>query len=126
MYLSTRTGLEFFNPVERLRTLIPITVGVLAFGGLVMGPVVQKYAFDAFWTGWPFGHDLTDNKTFLALLGWVVAWVMMKKGKNARGWALGAAILMFVVYMIPHSVLGSEIDYKAADTAVHSTNQEHK
>jgi hypothetical protein len=120
MFLSTRTGLEFFNPDEKLRRLIPLTIGFLAVGGLILGPIVQKFAFDAYWTGWPFGHDLTDNKTILALLGWLAAYAALRRGKNGRVWALGAAILMFVVYMIPHSVLGSELDYKSLDNQSHT------
>ncbi len=111
MLLSTRTGLEFFNPNPRLKRLIYWTLGFLAFGGLVMGPIVQKYAFDAYWTGWPFGTDLTDNKTFAGLLGWVAAAVALRRGWNAKRWALGASIFLFVIYLIPHSVLGSELDY---------------
>jgi len=111
MLLSTRTGLEYFNPTPRMKTLIYWTIGFLAFGGLVMGPIVQKYAFDAYWTGWPFGTDLTDNKTFLALLGWLAAAGALHRARNPQRWALGAAIFLIVVYMIPHSVLGSELDY---------------
>lgn len=112
MLLSTRSGLEFFNPNPRLKRLIYWTVGFLAFGGLVMGPIVQKYAFDAYWTGWPFGADLTDNKTFLGLLGWIAAAIALRRARNPKAWALGAAIFLFVIYLIPHSVLGSEIDYR--------------
>jgi hypothetical protein len=112
MFLSTRTGLEFFNPNPRFRSLIYWTIGFLAFGGLVMGPIVQKYAFDAYWTGWPFGTDLTDNKTFLGLLGWIAAAVALKRGRTPRVWALGASIFLFIIYLIPHSVLGSELDYR--------------
>ena len=39
-------------------TLSRITFGFLVVGGLILGPIVQKYAFDAFWTGWPLGEDL--------------------------------------------------------------------
>ncbi len=122
MFLSTRTGLEFFNPQHQLARLIPLTIVFLAVGGLVLGPIVQKYAFDAYWTGWPFGHDLTDNKTILALLGWVAASIALRKGWNGRAWAFGAALLMFAVYMIPHSVLGSELDYKAIDKQTQTTH----
>ena len=115
MLLSTRTGLEFFNPRPNLGRLIPWTIGLLAVGGLVLGPIVQKYAFDAYWTGWPFGHDLTDNKTLVAILGWVGAFWALKREKRPRAWALGAALLVLAVYMIPHSVLGSELDYKKMD-----------
>jgi uncharacterized Ntn-hydrolase superfamily protein len=115
MLLSTRAGLEFFSPAPRFRALTWWTIGVMALGGLFLGPVVQKYAFDAFWTGWPFGHDLTDNKTFVAFLAWVVAAVALVKARSPRWWILGAAIVTFVIFLIPHSVLGSELDYEAMD-----------
>lgn len=84
---------------------------VLAFGGLFLGPLVQKFAFDAYWTGWPFGHDLTDNKTIFTILIWVIAvWKMKKSGAN-KWWVLAAALVQLTVYLIPHSAFGSEIDY---------------
>jgi hypothetical protein len=55
--------------------------------------------------------DMTDNKTLIAGLGWIVAVVMLRRNHNARGWAIAAAIILLAVYMVPHSVLGSEIDY---------------
>ncbi|MGA9120517.1 MAG: hypothetical protein WB699_14230 [Bacteroidota bacterium] len=116
MLLSTRAGLEWFHQTPRFRPLILATIVLLGVGGIVLGPIVQKYAFDAYWTGWPFGHDLTDNKTIFALLCWVAALVAMKKSRSPRAWALGAAIVTFLVFMIPHSVLGSELDYNKLDT----------
>ena len=111
MLLSTRTGLEFFNKEAKLKRLMFWTLCFLAVGGLVLGPVVQKYAFGAFWTGWPLGTDLTDNKTAAALIGWIIAAVAIYKFRNPKAWALGAAVLTVVVYLIPHSLLGSELDY---------------
>ena len=32
-------------------------------------------------------------------------------GRDGRGWILFAAIVMLVIYLIPHSLLGSELDY---------------
>ena len=43
------------------RTLVFITFGLIGVGGFLLGPAVQKMAFDAWWTGIPFGHDLTDH-----------------------------------------------------------------
>ncbi|MBI4877207.1 MAG: hypothetical protein HY822_21445, partial [Acidobacteria bacterium] len=87
------------------------TVGFLLVGGMILGPVVQKYAFDAFWTGWPFGHDLTDNKTAVAFVAWVGAWVASARSRNPRRWMVFAALVTLAVFLIPHSVLGSELDY---------------
>jgi hypothetical protein len=83
---------------------------------MILGPLVQKYAFGALWTGFPFGYDLTDNKTLIAFLGWIAAWIAGRKGKPARGWVLGASILLLVVYLIPHSLFGSELDYSKINT----------
>jgi hypothetical protein len=80
-------------------------------GGFILGPLVQKFAFGVFWSGVPLGFDLTDNKTFIAMAGWLVALFLMRKGRPARAGVVAAAVLLLVVYSIPHSVLGSELDY---------------
>jgi hypothetical protein len=90
----------------------------LLFGGLFLGPVMQKFAFGAYWTGWPmqgifkFG-DMTDNKTAVAFIFWILALYKLWKNPEKRGWALLAAVVLFLVYMIPHSMMGSEIDHTA-------------
>jgi hypothetical protein len=93
-----------------------VTVVLIGLGGLVLGPIVQKYAFGAYWTGWPFGGDLTDNKTLAMWLGWVVAvWVLSRRpspGDRVARWTVAAAAaLMIVVYLVPHSLRGSQLDY---------------
>jgi hypothetical protein len=80
---------------------------LLILGGLVFGPIMQKYAFDAYWTGWPFGGDLTDNKTAVAALAWLCAALALSRSKRPVVWALAAAIIVLVVFLIPHSLLGS-------------------
>jgi len=88
----------------------------ITLGGLVLGPIVQKYAFQAFWTGWPKGGDLTDNKTAVMWLVWVVALFVLARRKDpadrtARASVVLAALVMIVVYVIPHSLRGSQLDY---------------
>jgi uncharacterized membrane protein len=75
---------------------------------------MQEYAFGALWTGWPFGHDLTDNKTLVSLIIWIIALFVLRKNRENRIWPVIAFVVMLAVYMIPHSVLGSEIDYTKA------------
>lgn len=115
MLCSTRTGLEFFNKEPNYKNLTYWTFGFLVLGGMIFGPIMQKYAFGEFWTGIPFGIDLTDNKTLIAVIGWIVALVAIRKSPNPKRWIIFASVLMFVIYLIPHSVLGSELDYKALD-----------
>lgn len=111
MMFSTRAGMEAIIKGKNLVNYSLWTVILFAFAGMFLGPVVQKYAFDAYWTGWPFGTDLTDNKTLAALVLWVVAYFQVRKSPNKWGWVLAASVLLFVVYLIPHSMFGSEIDY---------------
>lgn len=115
MMLSNRTGLEIFNNGKNVRKLTYWTIGSLILGGFIFGPLTQEYAFGELWTGFPFGHDLTDNKTLIALIGWLVALYMYGKSKAPKLWAFLASILLLVVYLIPHSVLGSELDYNKLD-----------
>ena len=115
MLFSTRTGLEFFNKVPKYKKLVYWTFGLLILGGMIFGPIMQKYAFGEFWTGIPFGIDLTDNKTLIAVIGWIIALIAMKRSVNPKRWIIFASVLMFIVYLIPHSVLGSELDYNEMD-----------
>jgi len=111
MLFSTRAGIEALDLKSNPRKYALWATGLLLVGGLVFGPLVQKFAFGDFWTGVPFGYDLTDNKTLIAMIGWIVAVIAGRGGRPARWWVLGASILLMAVYLIPHSLLGSELDY---------------
>ncbi len=116
MLFANRAGIEALAKHERQFRYALITMITLGLGGLLMGPIVQKYAFGAYWTGWPFGHDLTDNKSAVAFIMWAVAiWRLKKTPKTAWRWVLVAAVVQLAVYLIPHSVLGSELDFTAIE-----------
>ena len=115
MLLSTRTGLEYFNQGKKYKSLTLLTFIFMIVGGFVLGPIVQYYAFGAFWTGFPFGHDLTDNKVLIGFIGWLLALIALYKFKNPNRWIIFAAILMFIIFLIPHSLLGSELNYNDPD-----------
>ncbi len=116
MLLSTRTGLEYFNEGKKFKPLTILTFIFVIIGGLILGPIIQYYAFGAFWTGFPFGHDLTDNKILIGFIGWLLALIALYKFKNPKRWIVFASILMFIIFLIPHSVLGSELDYNELDS----------
>ncbi len=111
MLFSNRAALESFTKEANLKFLTLCTLGLITVGGMILGPIVQKYAFDAYWTGWPFGTDLTDNKTAVAFIAWILAAVSVYKFKNPRRWVIAAAIITLAIYLIPHSMFGSELDY---------------
>ena len=123
MLLSTRTGLEYFDEGKKFKSLTVLTFVFMIIGGFILGPIIQYYAFGAFWTGFPFGHDLTDNKVLIGFIGWLLALFALYKFKNPKRWIIFASILMFIIFLIPHSVLGSELDYNKLDESV-KTSQE--
>ncbi len=113
MLFANRAGLESLDSKGNSYRLLLWTIALFFVGGFILGPLMQKYAFDAYWTGFPFGKDLTDSKTLFAMLGWIVAWWRNRGQRDGRMWILFAAILMLAIYLIPHSLLGSELDYTA-------------
>lgn len=110
MLFSTRTALAalFGGPTRRWAFA---TVFLLVIGGFVLGPIVQKLAFGAYWTGIPWGWDLTDNKTLFAGAAWLAAAWQMRRGREGRAAAVIAALITLVVFAIPHSVWGSEVKW---------------
>jgi hypothetical protein len=112
MLFSTRTGLEALAPDGRSRLLARISLAFIAVGGLVLGPLVQKAAFGALWTGVPFGYDLTDNKTLISALAWGWAVWRARGDRTPRLSVLAAAVITLVVFAIPHSTWGSQINWE--------------
>lgn len=104
MILSFRTGLEFFNKEPKLDKLASWTIVVLFIGGFPLGFAMNGIAFGEMWGGWPFGNDVTDNKTQIAFIAWLISFYFIKKKKNAKLAVLLAALVMIAVYLIPHSV----------------------
>ena len=110
MMFSLRAGLEALARGPGLGRQTVVTLVCLGAGGLMLGPIVQRYAFDAYWTGWPVGEDLTDNKLAAAVLAWVIAAWQQRRG---RRWPSAvAALVTFVIFVIPHSLHGSTHDYE--------------
>ncbi len=89
---------------------LKITVATLFVGGFIFGPLVQHFAFGPWWTGFPYGTDLTDNKTLLSFLFFVAAIATLRCKYNK--WVVCLAVLfMIAIFTIPHSTYGSEYDY---------------
>lgn len=133
MLIGIRAALGAAVGEPRARGLAWVTLAGLTVGGMILGPFVQKYAFGAFWTGFPWGYDLTDNKTLIMWLAWVLACGVLYVGRRrsepgpAARLAIGVAAVVTVgVYLIPHSLRGSQLDYDELDqgagaaSAVHS------
>lgn len=110
MLFSNLTGILVLFKDKRYKKFLNLSFYFLVLGGLVFGPIIQKYAFGHFWTGFPFGFDLTDNKTLIGIVFFAIAY--FGNLKKDRPWlAFAAGIGLLLVYSIPHSMFGSQLDY---------------
>ncbi len=123
MLIGMRAALAALVAPSLMRRMAWCSLIGITIGGMILGPIVQKHAFGAYWTGFPLGKDLTDSKTLFMWLGWIIACVVIgvrprKKELVGRLTVLAAGVLMMVVYLIPHSMQGSELDYSKVDQGI--------
>ena len=110
MTFACRTVLEAIVNGE-FHWMLWVTVCSLLAGAFFLGPLVQQYAFGVWWSGVPYGHDWTDNKVLIELAFWIVALLLNRGSRRHRASIYAAGIITLLVYLIPHSVFGSEFDY---------------
>lgn len=118
-----RAGLSALVDTPTMRKWAIVSLIGVTIGGMILGPIVQNYAFGAYWTGFPFGGDLTDNKTLIMWLVWIIALAIIgfKPKKNetiSRVVVFVAATVMTAAYLIPHSLGGSTLDYSKVDQGI--------
>ena len=118
-----RAGLSALFDPGSMRRWTVIAFSAMTLGGMILGPLVQKSAFGEYWTGFPFGGDFTDNKMLIMWLVWALALAVIgfkpkKKEQISRSAVLVAALVMTVVYLIPHSMGGSTLDYDKVDKGI--------
>jgi len=111
LMFSVRAGMASLDKQSHPGKYAKWAAVLFFIAGFVFGPMMNYFGFGMLWGGFPLGHDLTDTKSLVAMIGWIIALRAGRKGKPARGWVLAAATLLLVVFLIPHSVLGSELDY---------------
>jgi len=121
-----RAAISAFFDVNTMRKWAMISFIGMTIGGMMLGPIVQKYAFGEYWTGFPYGGDFTDNKMLIMWLAWAIAMAVIglkpkKNEKISRITVLLAAIVMTAVYLIPHSMGGSTLDYEKVDQGINPT-----
>lgn len=109
MLLGNLAGIMALFKYPKFRFYTTVTTMALLLGGMIMGPWVQWYAFGEAWAGVPFAWDLTDNKTLVSFLFWILAFAMNRK-KEKPFYTILASLVMLAVYSIPHSMYGSQLD----------------
>ena len=118
-----RAGLSALFDDGSMRKWTVVAFTAMTIGGMILGPLVQKSAFGEYWTGFPYGGDFTDNKMLIMWLAWalglaVIGFKRKKKEFVSRSAVSLAAVVMIVVYLIPHSLGGSTLDYDQVDQGI--------
>ena len=111
MTLALRTVLEALID-GKFKWMLWAAIISLLIGGFFFGPLVQLYAFGVWWSGVPFGYDWTDNKVLIELIFWLLAAMLNRGKRRSRGVIYLAGAVTLLVYFIPHSLFGSEFDYR--------------
>ncbi len=118
-----RAGISALFQPESMRKWAKVALIGMTVGGMILGPIVQKYAFGEYWTGFPYGKDYTDNKMLIMWLSWLVAmlligWKSKDTGMKKRLIIVLASVVMTITYLIPHSMGGSSLDYSKVDQGI--------
>jgi hypothetical protein len=111
MLLSMIAAVEALKGGKNFFNIAKLATASLALGGLALGPIVQKYAFGVYWAGFPYDWDLTDNKVLVAAIFWFLACAINLKKRNPASIVI-AAIVLFGIFSIPHSMMGSQYNYE--------------
>lgn len=91
---------------------------ILMFLGFVpIGIAMNYFAFGAIWEAFPFGWDVTDNKSQIIMLFWLITLILVKgtlfgKGESKnlvteRGystWVIISFLANIIILAIPHSL----------------------
>lgn len=88
----------------------------LFIGGFPLGWIMAAQTFGKPWSGFPFGWDITDNKTLLAFLYWFILLILVYRSlftkdsskdlipPKAFAWlTILGTLLTIWIYLVPHS-----------------------
>ena len=119
-------ALILFSALEILRgkdslvkfSFYTLSATILSFlGGVPLGILVTNQALGEYWGGFPIFTDVTDSKTSILILYWVILLFLMKgsafkkdktlnllKDKTLAFWGILGFLLTIMIYLIPHSI----------------------
>ncbi|MCD6379303.1 hypothetical protein J7M07_02500 [bacterium] len=97
--------------------MMRIALSFLFIGGWPLGFILNYQRFGPVWEGFPFGWDITDNKTQIIFLFWLITTFLVRGsffGRGQEGDVIGkkqyavVVIISFIVtvglYLVPHSL----------------------
>lgn len=90
--------------------VLTVNWGITAFfiTGFPIGWVIEKQVLGNYWEGIPFGWDITDSKTLIILILWLVFIILQRTGKitikTFARWVIVNTIITVLLFLIPHSL----------------------
>ncbi len=120
MVMSFLAAIEILRGREDKKNAVRAARWVLAtsfIGGWPLGFLLNRQTFGTLWEGFPFGYDITDNKTQVIFVLWLVtllfAWgSFIGKGEEKdrlgrKAFALsivGCFVVSLALFILPHSI----------------------
>lgn len=102
---------------ERISQSVAWGTLLIFIGGFPLGMAMGYAVFGKPWTGLPIGGDVTDTKTLIVFIYWMVAVLLLKgtifQGGRGKDWVnhktfagltILGTILTALIYLIPHSI----------------------
>ncbi len=115
--MAMLTSFDIARGKGDLRRSVLYTLWTMIFafiGGFPLGITVAYQAFGVGWGGIPLGWDITDNKTLVLFLLWLITFILARKGLRGDKMAISGKIYAFLVtlsfvvtfatFLIPHSI----------------------
>jgi hypothetical protein len=103
--------------IEYTIRMMRVALSCLFIGGWLFGFILNYQRFGPVWEGFPFGWDITDNKTQIIFIFWLITTFLVWGSFFGRGQErdmigkkqyAGAVIISFIItvglYLVPHSL----------------------
>lgn len=104
-------ALNYLATEERGEAIVrSVNLGIITFfiTGFPIGWVIEKQVLGNYWEGIPFGWDITDSKTLIILVIWlIVIWLKTKNKMSIRTyakWVIINTIITIMLFLLPHSL----------------------
>lgn len=120
MVMSVLAAIEILRGREDKKNAVRAARWVLAssfIGGWPLGFILNHQTFGTLWEGFPFGYDVTDNKTQAIFILWFVSMLLSwgsfigrgeeKDRLGRRAFALSIVVcfaVSLVLFILPHSM----------------------
>lgn len=120
MVMSLFGAIRILRGQEGKRSTVAAARWVLVMsliGGWPLGFILNRQAFGTLWEGYPFGYDITDNKTQVMFVLWLASLLLVRGSFLGRGEEkdrLGARpfayviiasfLVSLVLFILPHSI----------------------